>query len=291
MRNRIWEIILFIGPSLLLLLIFTVLPVITSLFLSITDFNAYSFLDWSKTNIVWIQNFIDVLHDDLFWKAVLNTFYAFILAYPLTIFFSLLFAFLLNREETYFKNFFRLLIYLPSVTSTIAIAVVWSWILNPKYGLLNWFLGFFGIPPQEWLSNTRWAMLAVVALVVWKAIGPNMLLFIAGLQGIPEELYESAEIDGANRWQQFWYITLPGLRPVLLFVSVMLGIGYLQLFEEPYMLTGGGPLNSTLSIVLYLYQKGFKAFEFGYASSVAFILFIMIFGLTYIQMKMRIYQD
>jgi multiple sugar transport system permease protein len=291
MRNRIWEIILFIGPSLLLLLIFTVLPVITSLFLSITDFNAYSFLDWSKTNIVWIQNFIDVLHDDLFWKAVLNTFYAFILAYPLTIFFSLLFAFLLNREETYFKNFFRLLIYLPSVTSTIAIAVVWSWILNPKYGLLNWFLGLFGIPPQEWLSNTRWAMLAVVALVVWKAIGPNMLLFIAGLQGIPEELYESAEIDGANRWQQFWYITLPGLRPVLLFVSVMLGIGYLQLFEEPYMLTGGGPLNSTLSIVLYLYQKGFKAFEFGYASSVAFILFIMIFGLTYIQMKMRIYQD
>jgi multiple sugar transport system permease protein len=291
MKNKIWEIILFIGPSLLLLLIFTVLPVITSLFLSITDFNAYSFLDWSKTNIVWIQNFIDVLHDDLFWKAVFNTFYAFILAYPLTIFFSLLFAFLLNREETYFKNFFRLLIYLPSVTSTIAIAVVWSWILNPKYGLLNWFLGLFGIPPQEWLSNTRWAMLAVVALVVWKAIGPNMLLFIAGLQGIPEELYESAEIDGANRWQQFWYITLPGLRPVLLFVSVMLGIGYLQLFEEPYMLTGGGPLNSTLSIVLYLYQKGFKAFEFGYASSVAFILFIMIFGLTYIQMKMRIYQE
>ena len=291
MKNKIWEIILFIGPSLLLLLIFTVLPVITSLFLSITDFNAYSFLDWSKTNIVWIQNFIDVLHDDLFWKAVFNTFYAFILAYPLTIFFSLLFAFLLNREETYFKNFFRLLIYLPSVTSTIAIAVVWSWILNPKYGLLNWFLGLFGIPPQEWLSNTRWAMLAVVALVVWKAIGPNMLLFIAGLQGIPEELYESAEIDGANRWQQFWYITLPGLRPILLFVSVMLGIGYLQLFEEPYMLTGGGPLNSTLSIVLYLYQKGFKAFEFGYASSVAFILFIMIFGLTYIQMKMKIYQE
>ncbi|MGB9857645.1 MAG: carbohydrate ABC transporter permease [Dictyoglomaceae bacterium] len=291
MKNKIWEIFLFIGPSLFLLLIFTFLPVITSLFLSITDFNAYSFLDWSKTSIVFLQNFIDVFHDDLFWKAVLNTLYAFILAYPLTIFFSLLFAFLLNREETYFKNFFRLLIYLPSVTSTIAIAVVWSWILNPKYGLLNWFLGLFGLPPQEWLSNTRWAMLAVVSLVVWKAIGPNMLLFIAGLQGIPEELYESAEIDGANRWQQFWYVTLPGLKPVLLFVSVMLGIGYLQLFEEPYMLTGGGPLNSTLSIVLYLYQKGFRAFEFGYASSVAFILFIMIFGLTYIQMKMRIYQE
>uniref|UniRef100_A0A7C3RN69 Sugar ABC transporter permease n=1 Tax=Dictyoglomus thermophilum TaxID=14 RepID=A0A7C3RN69_DICTH len=291
MKNKIWEIFLFIGPSLLLLLVFTVLPVITSLFLSITDFNAYSFLDWSKTKIIWFQNFIDVLHDDLFWKAVLNTFYAFILAYPLTIFFSLLFAFLLNREETYFKNFFRLLIYLPSVTSTIAIAVVWSWILNPKYGLLNWFLGLFGLPPQEWLSDTRWAMFVVVSLVVWKAIGPNMLLFIAGLQGIPEELYESAEIDGANRWQQFWYITLPGLRPVLLFVSVMLGIGYLQLFEEPYMLTGGGPLNSTLSIVLYLYQKGFRAFEFGYASSVALILFVMIFGLTYIQMKMRVFQD
>ncbi|PNV79080.1 MAG: sugar ABC transporter permease [Dictyoglomus turgidum] len=291
MKNTFKEIILFIGPSLLLLLVFTVLPVITSLFLSITDFNAYSFMDWSKTNIIWFQNFIDVLHDDLFWKAVLNTFYAFILAYPITIFFSLLFAFLLNREETYFKNFFRLLIYLPSVTSTVAIAVVWSWILNPKYGLLNWFLGLFGIPPQEWLSDTRWAMLAVVSLVVWKAIGPNMLLFIAGLQGIPEELYEAAEIDGANRWQQFFYITLPGLRPVLLFVSVMLGIGYLQLFEEPYMLTGGGPLNSTLSVVLYLYQKGFRAFEFGYASSVAFILFLMIFVLTYIQMKLRVYQE
>lgn len=291
MKNTFWEIILFIAPSLLLLLVFTFLPVITSLFLSITDFNAYSFMDWSKTNIIWFQNFIDVLHDDLFWKAVLNTFYAFILAYPTTIFFSLLFAFLLNREETYFKNFFRLLIYLPSITSTIAIAVVWSWILNPKYGLLNWFLGLFGIPPQEWLSNTKLAMFAVVSLVVWKAIGPNMLLFIAGLQGIPEELYESAEIDGANKWQQFFYITLPGLKPILLFVSVMLGIGYLQLFEEPYMLTGGGPLNSTLSIVLYLYQKGFRAFEFGYASSVAFILFLMIFGLTYIQMRLRIYQE
>lgn len=291
MRNTLWEVLLFIGPSLLLLLIFTVLPVITSLFLSITDFNAYSFMDWSKTNIIWFQNFIEVLHDDLFWKSVFNTIYAFLLAYPTTIFFSLLFAFLLNRKETYFKNFFRLLIYLPSVTSTVAVAVVWSWILNPKYGLLNWFLGLFGIPPQEWLSDTRWAIFAVVALVVWKAIGPNMLLFIAGLQGIPEELYEAAEIDGANRWQQFFYITLPGLRPVLLFVSVMLGIGYLQLFEEPYMLTGGGPLNSTLSIVLYLYQKGFRAFEFGYASSVAFILFLMIFGLTYIQMKLRIYQE
>lgn len=291
MKNTFWEVFLFIGPSLLLLLIFTVLPVITSLFLSITDFNAYSFMDWSRTNILWFQNFIEVLHDDLFWKAVLNTFYAFLLAYPATIFFSLLFALLLNRRKTYFKNFFRLLIYLPSVTSTIAIAVVWSWILNPKYGLLNWFLGLFGIPPQEWLSDTRWAIFAVVALVVWKAIGPNMLLFIAGLQGIPEELYEAAEIDGANRWQQFLYITLPGLRPVLLFVSVMLGIGYLQLFEEPYMLTGGGPLNSTLSIVLYLYQKGFRAFEFGYASSVASILFLMIFGLTYIQMKLRVYQE
>lgn len=291
MRNTLWEVLLFIGPSLLLLLIFTVLPVITSLFLSITDFNAYSFMDWSKTNIIWFQNFIEVLHDDLFWKSVFNTIYAFLLAYPTTIFFSLLFALLLNRKETYFKNFFRLLIYLPSVTSTVAVAVVWSWILNPKYGLLNWFLGLFGIPRQEWLSDTRWAIFAVVALVVWKAIGPNMLLFIAGLQGIPEELYEAAEIDGANRWQQFFYITLPSLRPVLLFVSVMLGIGYLQLFEEPYMLTGGGPLNSTLSIVLYLYQKGFRAFEFGYASSVAFILFLMIFGLTYIQMKLRIYQE
>ncbi|MFN3698651.1 MAG: carbohydrate ABC transporter permease [Dictyoglomus sp.] len=291
MRNTLWEVLLFIGPSFLLLLIFTVLPVITSLFLSITDFNAYSFMDWSKTNIIWFQNFIEVLHDDLFWKSVFNTIYAFLLAYPTTIFFSLLFALLLNRKETYFKNFFRLLIYLPSVTSTVAVAVVWSWILNPKYGLLNWFLGLFGIPRQEWLSDTRWAIFAVVALVVWKAIGPNMLLFIAGLQGIPEELYEAAEIDGANRWQQFFYITLPGLRPVLLFVSVMLGIGYLQLFEEPYMLTGGGPLNSTLSIVLYLYQKGFRAFEFGYASSVAFILFLMIFGLTYIQMKLRIYQE
>jgi len=285
LKTPLKAIITFIGPSIILLLIFMLIPIIVSLTLSFTDFNVFAIYNWSNASFIGFQNYINLMKDPLFWRALLNTLYALVVAMPLTIILALSFAALINREATYFKNFFKVSFYLPSITNTVAIAIVWSWMLNPDYGLINWFLGLLGIKGPNWLGDPAWAMPSVIMLVVWKAVGYNIILFIAGLQNIPDYLYEAAELDGASRFQQFLHVTIPSLRPTIFFVTVMTIIGYLQLFEEPYMLTGGGPLDSTLSIVLYLYRQGFRFFKLGYASSIAFVLFIMIFALTFIQMK------
>jgi multiple sugar transport system permease protein len=204
---------------------------------------------------------------------------------PVTTILALLNAILMNRKDLKFKTLFRIFFFLPFVTNTVAIAVVWAWIFNPNYGILNWFLGLLGIKGPNWLGDPRWAMPAIIILVVWKGLGYNTLLFLAGLQNIPEQLYEAARLDGANAWQRFWYVTLPMLRPTTVFVTTMMIIGYLQLFEEPYMLTQGGPVNSTLSVVLYLYRQGFKFYKFGYASAIAVVLFLIIIALTLIRLK------
>ncbi|PNR97001.1 carbohydrate ABC transporter permease [Petrotoga sp. 9PWA.NaAc.5.4] len=287
MKTPLRAIITFIGPPIILLLIFMVIPIFVSLFISFTDFDVYAMYDWSNASFIGFENYINLMKDPLFWRALLNTLYALVVAMPLTVILSLSFAALINREGTYLKNFFKVSFYLPSITNTVAIAIVWAWMLNPDYGLINWFLGLFGIQGPNWLGDPVWAMPSVIMLVVWKAVGYNIILFTAGLQNIPDYLYEAAELDGATRFQQFLYVTIPSLRPTIFFVTVMTVIGYLQLFEEPYMLTAGGPLNSTLSIVLYLYRQGFRFFKLGYASSIAFVLFLMIFALTFIQMRAR----
>lgn len=287
MKTPVRAIFTFIGPSIILLSIFMLIPIFVSLFISFTDFDVYAMYDWSNATFIGLQNYVELMQDPLFWRALLNTLYALVVAMPLTVILSLSFASLINREGTYLKNFFKVSFYLPSITNTVAIAIVWAWMLNPDYGLINWFLGLVGIQGPNWLGDPVWAMPSVIMLVVWKAVGYNIILFTAGLQNIPDYLYEAAELDGATRFQQFLYVTIPSLRPTIFFVTVMTVIGYLQLFEEPYMLTAGGPLDSTLSIVLYLYRQGFRFFKLGYASSIAFVLFLMIFALTFIQMRAR----
>ncbi|PNR88262.1 sugar ABC transporter permease [Petrotoga sp. 9T1HF07.CasAA.8.2] len=287
MKTPLRAIIGFIGPSIILLLIFMLIPIVVSLVISFTDFDVYAIYDWGRASFIGFENYVNLMQDPLFWRALLNTLYALVVAMPLTVVLALSFAALINREATYFKNFFKVSFYLPSITNTVAIAIVWAWMLNPDYGLINWFLGLFGIQGPNWLGDPIWAMPSVIMLVVWKAVGYNIILFTAGLQNIPDYLYEAAELDGASRFQQFLHVTIPSLRPTIFFVTVMTVIGYLQLFEEPYMLTAGGPLNSTLSIVLYLYRQGFRFFKLGYASSIAFMLFLMIFALTYMQMSAR----
>jgi multiple sugar transport system permease protein len=287
LKTPLRAIIGFIGPSIILLLIFMLIPIVVSLIISFTDFDVYAIYDWGNASFIGLENYRNLMQDPLFWRALLNTLYALVVAMPLTVVLALSFAALINREATYFKNFFKVSFYLPSITNTVAIAIVWAWMLNPDYGLINWFLGLFGIQGPNWLGAPIWAMPSVIMLVVWKAVGYNVILFTAGLQNIPDYLYEAAELDGASRFQQFLHVTIPSLRPTIFFVTVMTVIGYLQLFEEPYMLTAGGPLNATLSIVLYLYRQGFRFFKLGYASSIAFMLFLMIFALTYIQMSAR----
>ncbi len=286
MKTRFVWILVFIGPALAAMFIFLIIPIFASFLLSVTDFNVFSLTDWSRANYVGIDNFRDLLSDPLFWRSLLNTVYCLVVAMPLTVMISLGIAMLINRERTLFKGLFRIIYFLPFVTNTVAIAVVWSWILNMHYGLLNWFLGLFGISGPNWLGDPTFAMPSIIMLVVWKAIGYNMILFMAGLQNIPCFLYEAAELDGASSWQKFIHITLPMLRPTMLFVTTMMIIGYLQLFEEPYMLTGGGPLNSTLSVVLYLYRQGFRFFELGYASAIAVALFLIIITITLVRMRL-----
>ena len=190
---------------------------------------------------------------------------------------------LLNSKLVKFKGIFRLTYFMPVVTTLIAVAIVWRFIYHPRFGLLNYLLGFFQINPVDWLGDPFWAMPAIVLMSVWKNFGYNMIIFIAGLNNIPSDLYEAATIEGASWWQQFRSITLPMLVPTTLFISVITMIGYFQLFAEPYIMTQGGPLNKTLSIVQYMYQEGFRWWNMGYSAAIAFVLFFIIFLGTVIQ--------
>jgi multiple sugar transport system permease protein len=278
---------LFLAPAMILMFIFLILPIFASLYISLTDFNIYSLMDWTQAEFVGLENYVKLFNDEVFWKSLKNTLYFAVVGVPLAIFFALSFAVMMNKKDVKGKEFFRAGFYLPSITNTVAVAVIWGFILNPNYGFLNWILSFFGFEPINWLGNTTWAMPSIILFVVWKGLGHNIILFLAGLQNIPAHLYEAARIDGASKWQMFKNITLPMLKPTTFFVTVMTVIGYLQLFAEPYMLTEGGPLDSTLSVVLYMYRNGFKHFELGYASAIGYILFILIFVVTLIQMKFR----
>lgn len=192
-------------------------------------------------------------------------------------------ALVLNRGFIRFKALFRIGFFIPCITTMVAVAVIWRWLYNPEFGLLNLGLKFLGLAGRNWLADEWLALPSLIVMAVWKGFGYNMIIFIAALQSIPECLYESAEIDGANDRQQFWHITLPMLRQTTFFVVIMTTIGYVQFFAEPYIMTGGGPLNQTMSVVLYMYQHGFKFYNLGYASSIAYVLFALIFFFTLLQ--------
>lgn len=277
----------FIAPSLVLLTIFFVIPVVTAFLMSFTDFDIYSLANLSFARFVGMRNYTNLFSDPLFWKAMFNTFYFLVVGAPLTIFVALIAAVLLNSKLVRFKSVLRVGYFAPVVATLVAVSVVWKYIYDPHFGLLNYALGFIGISPHDWLSNPFWAMPAIILFAVWKNFGYTMMIFLAGLQTIPEALYEAAEIDGAGPLQRFWKITVPMLAPTTLFVTVVTLIGYLQLFAEPYIMTGGGPVDSTLSIVLLMYQQGFRYWQMGYAASIAFVLAAVIFIFTMIEMKIQ----
>jgi ABC-type sugar transport systems, permease components len=221
----------------------------------------------------------------VFWTALFNTFYFVIVGVPLTLVFGLLIATALNRGVSRFRTVFRVGYYLPVITSIVAIAVVWRFLLDPDVGLINMALGGLGINGPAWLADPVLAMPSIIAMAVWRNLGFAMIVFLAGLQAIPAMLYEAAAIDGAGRWQGFRYVTLPMLRPTILFMTVITTIGYLQLFEEPFVMTNGGPLDKTLSITMYMYQQGFTFFHQGFASSIAYVLFVIVAFVAFLQFK------
>jgi multiple sugar transport system permease protein len=270
-----------------LLLVFFFLPVVAALLLSLTDFDLYAIADLDNVEFIGLDNYARLLRTPDFWTALRNTFYFVLVGGPLSVIASLGAALLLNARVARFKSLFRTIYFAPVVTTLVAVAVVWRYMYHAQYGLLNGALGLVGIAPLDWLGNPRLAMPAIILLAVWKNFGYNMIIFVAGLQSIPDDLYEAAQIDGAGPLRRFLHVTLPSLGPTMLFVSVITMIGYFQLFAEPYVMTQGGPVKSTLSVVLFMYQEGFRWWRMGFAASIAFVLFLIILAGTLIQLRLQ----
>jgi multiple sugar transport system permease protein len=284
-RTNFWIVFIFFAPALTAIFIFFLIPVISALLISLTDYDIYTLGDFRRLRFIGVENYFKLFEDELFFKALLNTFYFVLVGGPLSILVSLSTALLLNSRLIKFKKIFRTIYFIPVVTTLVAVAIVWRYIYHPRFGLINYILHFLGIGSIDWLGDPTYAMPAIIILAIWKNFGYNMILFIAGLQNIPQDLYEVAELDGASAWFKFKTITLPLLAPTTFFTSIITMIGYFQLFAEPYVMTQGGPLNSTLSIVLYMYQEGFRWWDIGYSVSIAFVLFAIILVGTIIQFR------
>lgn len=277
----------FIAPTLLLLTLFSIVPILVALVISFTDMDLGGLANLDRVEFIGFENYAEVLKDPVFLKAILNTLFYVVIGVPLVILFSLTIALLINLGTSRIFKAFRVVYYLPSVTNIVAVAVVWSYLYNPALGLFNFLLNSVGLPDVPWLTEPTIAKLSLILLALWKAIGLNMIIFIAALQGIPKSYYEAAQLDGANLWQQVTQITIPMLRFAIFFVSITTMIGWLQFFEEPFVMTEGGPLDGTLSVALFIYQNGFKFNNFGYAAAGSFVLFVCIIAVTLVQLRVQ----
>lgn len=268
----------FLVPFLVVFIAFLVFPIIYAAVISFSRWEGgglhpAGFLQYDK-----------ILSDGLFWHSLVNAFIILIIQVPVMLTLAALFATLLNSPRLRFKPLFQLGFFLPILIDSVAYSLTFSFILDPK-GLLNTILSWFGIHPVSWLLSTFWSKAAVMLALTWHWTGYNVVILLGAMQSMPNEIFEAARVDGAGSFRQWISITLPLLKPILLFEAVLSTIGTMQLFTEPYILTGGGPLNSSLTPVLYLYQMGFQNFNFGYASAVAYVLAIIIAILSIIQMR------
>jgi len=277
----------FLAPALALIGVFFFVPIVAGLVMSFTDFDLYAIGSPETIRFVGLDNYRHVVTDGEFWRAMRNTAFFVGVGGPLSVLTSLAAALLVNAKLARWKGLFRTVYFLPVVTTMVAVAIVWRYLLHPRYGLINAGLGTIGLPAVDWLGDPHWAMPAIILLAVWKNFGYNMLIFVAGLQAIPEELYEAAELDGAGARARFWHVTLPSLGPTFLFVGVMTMIGQFQIFAEPYVMTQGGPLRSTVTVVLLMYEQGFRWWRMGLATSMAFVLFLVTLAATLVQLKLQ----
>ena len=285
MRNR--HPYIFIAPALLILILFSLIPITIAFVISFTDLNLKGLADWSSINFIGLENYTTLLKDTVFHKAVFNTLFYVVIGVPLVIISSLGIALLINYGKNLIFTVFRAVYFMPAITNIIAVAVVWGFLYNTEYGLFNYVLSLVDVDKVPWLEQPVLAKLSLIVLAVWKGIGINMIIFLAALQGIPNSYYEAARIDGAKRWQVLVYITIPLLRYSIFFVTVTTLIGWLQFFEEPFIMTQGGPLDGTVSMALFIYQRGFQFSEFGYAAAGSFVLFIVIIIVTLLQFKLK----
>ena len=277
---------LFAGPALFLIGVFFLLPVAAAFVLSFTDFDLYTLADPENLRVVGLTNYETLLSTPMFWKALGNTAVFVLLGVPLSLAASLGAALLIDSRLARFRGWFRTVFFAPVVTTLVAVALTWRYLLHTRYGLINYALTHAGLPAIDWMGDPHWSMPAIVLLAVWKNFGYNMIILIAALQSIPEELYEVARLDGAGTWARLRHITLPLLTPTLALVTILTVSGYFQLFAEPYVMTQGGPLQSTVSVLYFMFEQGFKWWKLGFASAVAFVLFAMILVLTVVQMRL-----
>ena len=274
------------SPALAPILLFFVLPAIATLFLSFTDFDIYALADIGNLRFVGLQNYERLLENPLFWKAITNSLLFVAVGTPFIVALSLLAAMLVNSRWLTWRPVWRVALFAPYVTTLVATAVVWRYLLHTRYGLLNYLLSFFGVPPVDWLGSPTASLPAILLFVGWKTFGYNMIIFLAALQTVPRELDEAARIDGAGWFTRLRHVTLPAIAPTLLLVSVLTVAGMFQLFAEPYVMTQGGPAQSTVTILYFMYEEGFKWWNLGSGAAVAFLLFLCILAVTLVQLRL-----
>ncbi|MGP3961731.1 carbohydrate ABC transporter permease [Nonomuraea sp. 3N208] len=272
---------LLVLPALLGFVGFKAYPIVAAMYISLTTGAG------AARSFVGLDNYVRLVNDPLFWTSLWNTGLILVVQVPIMLLLALLLALALNSSLVRLRGLWRLGVFMPSLTGLVAYGVMFSVILRKDAGLLNWLLSLFGVEAIDWLGSPFWARIAIVIALTWHYTGYNAVIYLAGLQSIPKDLYEAAMVDGAGSARRFWSITVPQLRPILLLTVVLSTIGTLQLFDEPFVLTGGGPDNSTLTISLYLYQNGFRYFDFGYAAAIAYALTLIVAGFGIAQMRMQ----
>lgn len=278
---------LFISPAMLLLLAFGVFPIFVAALVSLTDMNISGLADWGNIRYIGVQNYARLISDPDFWQALGNTAFFAVIGVPSVVFLSLGVALLLNRSGNWFFRALRAFYFIPAITAIVAISLVWGYLYNTQFGLLNWLLSLVGVDQVQWLSDPILVRFSVALVAVWRGTGLNIIIFLAALQGVPREYLEAASLDGAGEWRKIRSIVIPLLRFAIFFVTVTTVISWLQFFDEAYVLTNGGPLGATTSVSIFLYKQGFQQSQFGYASAGSLVLFVLIAVITVAQLRAR----
>ena len=268
-------------PNVIGFLMFMLIPMVATFILSFTNYDMIT-----APKFVGIQNYINMVKDPIVRQVTFNTIVYTVLTVPIGMCISLFLAVMLDQKIG-FRKFYRAAFFLPSITSMVVVAIVWQWIYNPDYGLLNYFLSLFGIEGPKWLLDAKTALVSLAIVGIWKSAGYNMIIFLSGLQGISTTYYEAAELDGASKWAQFRYITLPMLKPTTFFIFVMAVISSFQVFDQVMLMTKGGPGRASSVLVHYLYQNAFQYFKLGYACAIAYLLFFIVMIITVFNMRME----
>ena len=286
MRNRLTPY-LFVSPAMLLLVTFGIFPIVVAAVISTTNMNISAFANWNNVKFIGVDNYTKLFADPDFWQAIGNTGLFAVIGVPAIVILSLGVALLLNHSQNGFFRSLRAFYFIPAITAIVAISLVWGYLYNTQFGLLNYLLSLVGVPEVQWLSDPTLAKFSVALVAIWRGTGLNIIIFLAALQGVPKEYLEAASLDGAGEWKKTFSIVLPLMRFAIFFVSVTTTISWLQFFDEPFVLTDGGPLGATTSASIFLYKEGFRLNQFGYASAGSIVLFAIIAVITLVQLRLR----